>query len=63
MLARDPFLDFLIGNAWLDRLLLMGIARRALTSSIVIAGAHSAVRPELIRLSVPTQGFPRLAQT
>jgi hypothetical protein len=46
VLARDPFLDFLIGNAWLERLLFVGIARWAVTSSIVIAGAHSALRPD-----------------
>jgi len=46
VLASDPFLDFLIGNAWLDGLLLVGIARGALTSSIVIAGGHSPLRPD-----------------
>lgn len=46
VLARDPLLDFLVGNAWLEGLLLASIARRVLTSSIVIAGAHSALRPD-----------------
>jgi hypothetical protein len=40
VLARDLFLDFLIGNARLEGLLLAGIGRRALASSIVITGAH-----------------------
>ena len=46
VLARDPFLDFLIGDAWLDGLLFVGIARWALTSSVVTAGAHSALRAD-----------------
>jgi hypothetical protein len=46
VLARDPFLEFLIGDAWLERLLLVGMARRVLMSSIVMAGAHSALRPD-----------------
>jgi hypothetical protein len=43
VLARDPFLDFLIGDAGLDGLPLAGIARSAPTSSIVVAVAHSAL--------------------
>jgi hypothetical protein len=43
--ARDPFLDFLFGNTWLDGLLLAGIAR-AVMSSIVIAVAHGKLRPD-----------------
>ena len=47
VLARDPFLDFLIGNPWwLEGLLLAGIARWVLTSSIVIVRAHSALHPD-----------------
>ena len=48
VLARDPFLDFLVGGALMCCLLLAGMARRAVTSSIVIASAHFAGRGELI---------------
>jgi hypothetical protein len=44
VLARDPLLDFLIGDAWLDELLFAGIARWALTSSIIIASANLSLR-------------------
>jgi len=44
VLARDPFLDFLIGGA-LGWLLLARVARGVLTFSIVITGAHSPLRP------------------
>jgi hypothetical protein len=47
--------DFLIGDALRDGLLLAGIAGRVLTASIVVAGAPSALRLRLIRLSVPAQ--------
>src|SRR2546425_10937328 len=46
VLARDPFLDFLIGGALAGWLMLGGRARRPITSSIVITGAHSALRPD-----------------
>ena len=44
VLARDPFLDLLVGGALTGWLLIAEIARRALTSSIVIPSAHSAFR-------------------
>jgi hypothetical protein len=46
MLARDPVLDFLISDAWLGGLLVAGMAKRVLASTIVIAGTHSALRPD-----------------
>jgi len=39
VLARDPFLDLLVGGALTGWLLIAEMARRALTSSIVIPGA------------------------
>lgn len=64
VLTRDPFLDLLVGGALTGWLLIAEMAWWALTSSIVIAGAHSALRPDWIRLSVPirAQGFPLWAQ-
>jgi len=59
MLARDPLLDFLIGDAWLDGLLLAGIARQVVMASIVIAGDHFAVRcapPVLLLLLLTIRG-------
>jgi hypothetical protein len=41
VLARDPFLDLLVRGALTGWLLLAEMARRALTSSIVMTGAHS----------------------
>jgi len=44
VLARDPFLDLLVGGALTGWLLIAEMARRALTASIAIPGAHSAFR-------------------
>jgi len=46
VLARDPFLDLLVGGALTGWLLLADTVRRALTSSIVIASGHAALRLE-----------------
>src|SRR5260370_12519654 len=54
VLARDPFLNFLIRGALARWLLLPGMGRRVLTSSTVIVDGHSVLRPGLIRLSVAT---------
>ena len=37
-MARDPFLDFLVGGALTGWLMQLGMAQWAVTSSIVIAG-------------------------
>ena len=46
VLPRNPFLDFLIGSALPGWLLLAKVARRFTASSMVITGAHSALRPD-----------------
>jgi hypothetical protein len=40
VLARDPFLDLLIGGALTGRLLLAGMVQQAFPCSIVISSAH-----------------------